>query len=819
MTIRCQSPRQFVRRLRCRRFTAAIVLVLGFMMVVSPDQASAHAAFDRSDPEPNAILPESPQSIDVWFTEPLEFDFSDAVLFDQRGELVEGVETGPGDDRFSLRIALSSPLERGTYAVAWNNLSAADGHTQRGYFAFTVGTGADVAAVAPPVVAEHGAPLWLQSAARWMVLLGISPLIASVLIWLLVMLPASAGVAGVREALRSRFWSILIVSFLVAMMGNLLALGVQASMLTRGSFARRVGDTLFDTRFGELWMLRIALLIVLALVLSTLSWLEPRRRVALTGVAVVATLLLPLPISLNSHASAVNPGRTTAMFFDWTHILGAGIWFGGLVLLAGSLIWRRGIAGESRKSLLAGALPRFSAIALVCWGMLVITGFYASWLHVGSLDALRETDYGRALTVKLIGVVGVLCLAAINLLLISPRLVKPPQHSEPSPAWTRRLTAAVSVEIVLTLLILFMVGRMTSLQPARDARAAEAGASSIELLLDEQPATLSLHPGSAGPNHFQLLISGETLSENTEAVMRLSHADGALGQSEVRLERTQGNMFEWVGSEMGIAGEWDVEVIVREIGSFSWEGDATVALPEAAAEAPAPPWRFTTHSIAGLLLFGVGLTGLVIAWRAGPTRLRTESAGLGILAIVLGLGIMATDRVTPSAADTAVAAVNPIPAMEDSLIRGQSVYQNLCLSCHGVAGQGDGPQAAGMLPPPSAFTAPHTFLHSDREWYGTISEGVPGTSMSGFGDQLSDVDIWNVVNYIQTEFQGRPVVPDSASTSSSEDIGAVDAGSATPAASPVPSPLATPEADEDAHDMSGMDHVSMTTTSATAAGE
>ena len=154
--------------------------------------------------------------------------------------------------------------------------------------------------------------------------------------------------------------------------------------------------------------------------------------------------------------------------------------------------------------------------------------------------------------------------------------------------------------------------------------------------------------------------------------------------------------------------------------------------------------------IAALLLIAVGLIGLVVAWLAGATGLRKESALLGVIAIVLGFGIMATDRVTPANATT----IPPrTAATDESIARGAEIYQALCMSCHGATGEGNGPAAATLQPPPSDFTNVAAHSHADAEWYRIVSEGSPGTAMSGFGEELTDEEIWDVINYIQAEFQ------------------------------------------------------------------
>ncbi len=722
---------------------AVLAVVLATAMVAGGDEAAAHAAFDRSDPTPNAILPESPESIQIWFTEPLEFDYSGAELYDDQGALISDAVSEPGEGEYSLLIRLSSSLDRGTYSVVWNNLSAADGHTARGYFAFTIGTSADVTEVAAPVAGGNDQPpLWLQTVSRWAVYLAQAPLIAGWIIWLLVLFPATRDDSELRGRLAARLWRLSVGALVLTLAANLLALAVQAEMIGRGSLLENIWDVLSDTRYGQLWIWRIALLAAVGVVLEWVDWLEPLRRRWLTALALVLSLALPVPISLNAHASALTEGRTTAIVFDWVHLSGASIWFGGLLILL-LLLFRTLGTETSRRDVLAAALPRFSAVALVCWGLLALTGAYATWLQVGSLDALRTTDFGKTLMAKLALVVVVLIIAAVNLLVITRKLL-----TDAAGKWSKRLTWAVTSEVVLTILILMLVGRMTSLQPARDAVAQPAAGIAIELDLEGQPATLSINPGTAGPNHFILAVPGDPLPDDTEAVVQVELIDGALGVSQIILDRTTGNEFEWHGSELSSTGDWALHVIVRSIGNFTWEGDTEATVEEASTSASTDPWRFTTHSIAALLLIGVGLAGLVIGWQASSAGLRKESMLLGAVAIILGLGIMATDRESPLPVPPRVA------ASDESIVEGQDVYQALCMSCHGATGQGDGPGASGLRPPPADFTDAGQHVHPDEEWFRAVASGVPGTAMPAFGEELTDEEIWHVINYIQREFQG-----------------------------------------------------------------
>lgn len=89
---------------------------------------------------------------------------------------------------------------------------------------------------------------------------------------------------------------------------------------------------------------------------------------------------------------------------------------------------------------------------------------------------------------------------------------------------------------------------------------------------------------------------------------------------------------------------------------------------------------------------------------------------------------------------------------------GKAPYDRWCAGCHGVEGRGDGPGAAYMLPQPRDFTralyqirsTPSGELPTDADLMRIIDEGMPGTGMPGWEDQLSRQEREDLVSYLKT---------------------------------------------------------------------
>jgi mono/diheme cytochrome c family protein len=89
---------------------------------------------------------------------------------------------------------------------------------------------------------------------------------------------------------------------------------------------------------------------------------------------------------------------------------------------------------------------------------------------------------------------------------------------------------------------------------------------------------------------------------------------------------------------------------------------------------------------------------------------------------------------------------NPIPVTDDSLQRGQVLYDLYCALCHGKEGDGSGPVGTFFSPAPADLTVERVRGLSDSELYLTLSLGQG--SMPSLAENLNMVERWDVINYL-----------------------------------------------------------------------
>ncbi|CAN5571256.1 copper resistance CopC/CopD family protein [soil metagenome] len=572
----------------------------------------AHAILTRSTPTVNASLAQAPAEIRLWFTEPIEPRFSNFHLRDINGASVKTPNSQIDSSDPTQMYMQSGMLPNGLYTVVWEVNSAADGHHTEGSFAFTIGP----AVASQPLVSAVDETIPLISVlVRLFNLIGLALGVGSVGFLCFVWQPANIGASpALEQRLRRITW---LGWWLLGLSGGLLLLLQTSTMVNVSLFKAlshpALGQVIQGTRFGQLWFARMELWLVMGGVL-----LLARQHAGLRWLALLFGLVILLLNSLFSHAAATHDALV-AMLGDWFHLSMTAFWIGGLVQFFGIINPLRRTATAPVLGKLVGYFSNYARVAIAG---LAVTGLYAGWLHVGSWEGLLTTLYGQALLVKLILLVPLLGIAAINLLVTHRRL----QAAEP--IWTGRLRSLIGAELMLAAGLLLAVGLMTSISPARSTLTQRAINKTLAALPKAQPLmdmqeadNLQIHlmvePGWVGENKFTVILSTpDNMPITDAALIRLRFENQAqnLGESELKITQHQGNVYTASGANLSVAGDWRIRMTIQRPEQFDTVVDfmPQVPLPPPppsipVVEANPPlPYQVPMLLLTGLLAVGLG---------------------------------------------------------------------------------------------------------------------------------------------------------------------------------------------------------------------
>jgi len=226
--------------------------------------------------------------------------------------------------------------------------------------------------------------------------------------------------------------------------------------------AQAIRHAMLDTWPGLVWTVRHGLLIVLAAFLLTGGNVSVRRNwIAARGEAFVLAALALVLLAASGHAAAISESRWPSAI-DMVHLLGAGIWAGGLPPLALLLyIASRNVVAPAPYAV--RAMQRFSRLALVTVLILAGSGIATASLLVGSVAGLVGTAHGHLLLAKLGVLMLALLLAAANRALL-PALSGPNEGK--ASATAGRMALFIAIEAGLVLVLLGLAAAMTLTTPA-----------------------------------------------------------------------------------------------------------------------------------------------------------------------------------------------------------------------------------------------------------------------------------------------------------------------------------------------------------------
>jgi putative copper export protein/methionine-rich copper-binding protein CopC len=442
-------------------------------LLATPVPAQAHTELRESTPADSARLSTVPSQIRLRFSGAVELAFTTLELIDPDGRPIPlDQPLHPGDSAAVILARVGRLVAPGTYTVRWRT-AAADGHPLTGSFSFVIEPGAaglqqpEVAPQTEPGPAEplraatlepmsdFDAESPLYVAVRWLTFMGLLGLIGAVTFRVVVLGllgRQGTGIAGFTASADGGAARLGMFSAGILAVATFLRLYAQSYAFTGGPGAMdpgRIAALLTGTTWGVGWLVQLS-----ALAVAFTGLLLHRRRPAPGwGLALLGAVALGFTPALSGHAASVPDATVVAVLADGLHVLGAGGWLGSLfaTVAVGLPVALR--LPDRRGEAVAALINAFSPTALAFAAVVVATGVFSAWLHVGSFGTLWSSEYGRTLLLKLGVLTVVFGTGAYNWLRVKPRLghVKAAHHLRRSAVV--ELTAGVIVLIVTAILV------------------------------------------------------------------------------------------------------------------------------------------------------------------------------------------------------------------------------------------------------------------------------------------------------------------------------------------------------------------------------
>lgn len=175
-----------------------------------------------------------------------------------------------------------------------------------------------------------------------------------------------------------------------------------------------LGRAITHSDYGSFWLLRVAAWFTLLGLAIAGTQRAADGRIA-AGIAGCAALLV-FAVSATGHAGD-GGALTTANLINSLHVAAACVW-GGAVAVYIVLLPR--LRRATPAATLALSATRLSALAGAALAAVLATGVYNAWRQLPEWSALWDTDYGRALLVKLAGVGLMMGIGAANRFFLVP---------------------------------------------------------------------------------------------------------------------------------------------------------------------------------------------------------------------------------------------------------------------------------------------------------------------------------------------------------------------------------------------------------------
>jgi copper transport protein len=556
-------------------------------------ESFAHPVYVDSSPRAFQSVPSSPAEVNVFFSEPIELDYSSIRVLGPDGSAVDLNDPHNVDgDTASIGVTLQPDLPEGEYTVTTSVLSAVDGHVVGETFTFGVGTAVQQQIGAGGQQQQQRDILSPEeSISRFPGMVGqvivVGAAFATLWLWKpLAKVPwLSSAISKTRVSIDRNMMRLIIIGTGLVLASGVAMIVVQAISINAG-IPEAIG-----TQFGNVWLTRmLQSSILMGIAVAVYLKLAKNKAIA-SRAEIYAILILGLAVlvtsSLIAHAAATE--QVGPILLDFFHNAAASIWIGGLILLGFVAVPKILSIGDSmnKSAALSILIPRFSTVVVTLLGIAVITGPVLLFSLESDLSLTVVSVYGQILAIKL-GLAGVMvAMGAYSQFVVQKKAVAilagsgagggdggaTALHTDGLRHYGKTLKTEAGVGIALLFMVSLMAnGALPSGQfPAYereelDTQAAFAAAPRTDFMTTlytaEGTIKLNISPFAVGQNTFTLSFFGQEGSNATgieSATMKLTQLERAIGPISIETTEQSDNVYS-ADAAFSLPGIWHIEI-------------------------------------------------------------------------------------------------------------------------------------------------------------------------------------------------------------------------------------------------------------------
>jgi copper transport protein len=497
--------------------------------------AHAHASLIRSEPPDRAVVAQPPAIVTLVFNEPVLPVVLRLVRPNGDASELKEVST----ENATLAVALPQGLAPGTHLLSWRVISA-DGHPVGGAITFSIG--APSAQPGTPRLEPDPQLEWAIWTAKFLLYVGLFLGVGGAFYYKWI--AAEPPSLRVERPLGAALLCAVAAATLSIGLQGIDALGLPLPALSEP----RVWTTGLASSFGM-----TAMIAAIASVVAMLAMpLEGKRG---RWISLLALLGVGASHAASGHASSVELLTRGAVFL---HGITIAFWIGALAPLATAM------AAPTRR---AEEIKRFSRAIPVPLVLLLASGLVLAVVELQRMDALWTTAYGLVLSAKLVAVLLLLALAAVN------RFALTPLAAAGDGVAAGRLARSSRAEVIIALVIFGLVALWRFTPPPRAVWTATQAPVHAHIHTDKAMADLEIGPaGDRGRRIIVTVLDGQFRPLPAKEVT-LFFFSAASGIEPLRLSAThvEGAVWSVENVSLPAIGRWQVrvEILVNDFEKVS----------------------------------------------------------------------------------------------------------------------------------------------------------------------------------------------------------------------------------------------------------